>query len=839
MINLKKLIATPKKFFLDSLWFKKDNIEIDTTADNLFVISHLGQLSQVEALIEYENLIDNFLVIVYASTNIKMPQLVKEKYNRQLFKGAYLLLLPDLPNDLKAKKLFFMRRNYRQVFDAINPKSIYFLSFEGHYNLLIHYAKKSQCKVCLIEDGTATYKKELTYESSISLAKKVKNIGLKSTYLIVKIFLFFKQIRKFKSEVKRHKHFDKLYVSFPELVKEKFEAKEVERFFLHAGEVKNREHIEMIIEKYKMKSSDFIYVNQRYPIENVEFAKAIVEILDEVAKDFESKVFIKMHPKDTISLKQEFLKQIQKFSLENKIIFIEESDFLIEPTVAVLKPRAVLGLTSTALVYVPLVSVQTAVYSIALKFLNQISLKSYNRNGIKIIKEHLDILRDFKHVYIVNKNESILSLEEKSIKDKLDTKEYLDKEEVFKAIKLALLKKQYKKVYFFLEKLYPKGIESMDLKSKEMYDKAKDIEKNVLEERQIEFIKSIQIQESFSNFKEINEMISSLEYDYILKMPISILNFYIKSLEIQNQKEKLYLFLKKLSISILENDFDVDKKNQLTLVIVRELLKFGYLHDASSFYNQLSSKKNNINSEVLKKCQVFFLKYTMKYNEIIEKLGTLNSFINDKELTIIYLQSLYKLKRREEIQEVIQISQNKVQYLAQIYLDLLEKDIVDGISYLEEKVNFFDSHEQIDFGLETLLINLYLDNLMLDKVKEKFYNADNRNDIENIINLVRFESLMNQWKSVELLVESIHQESFLNIPIETLELYVLALINLQKKYKLVQVFEILLSNNHFTIKIVSQYIELLIELGDITLSKEIINTYIDEEHQRFFLKKVE
>jgi len=390
-----------------------------------------------------------------------------------------------------------------------------------------------------------------------------------------------------------------------------------------------------------------------------------------------------------------------------------------------------------------------------------------------------------------------------------------------------------------LRRLYPDGIESMNLKSKEMYDKAKAIEKNILKERRTEFIKSIEIQESFSNFKEIEEMLSSLEYDYILKMPISILNSYIKSLGIQNQKEKLYLFLKKLSISIFEDDLDIDKKNQLTLVIVRELLKFGYLHDASSFYNQLSSKKNNINSEVLKKCQVFFLKYTMKYNEIIEKLGTLNSFINDKELTIIYLQSLYKLKKREEIEEVIQISENKIQCLAQIYLNLLEKDMIDALSYLEEKVELFDSHEQMELGLETLLITLYLDNLMLDEAEKKFANTVYENNIENIINLARFESLLNNWERVESLVESIHKESFLNIPIETLELYVLALINLQKKYKLVQVFETLLSNNHFTIKIVSQYIELLIELGDITLSKEIINTYIDEEHQRFFLKKVE
>lgn len=838
-MNILKNLMHPKKIMNDSMWFKQDNVEIDITADNLFVISHLGQLSQVEALIEYENLIDNFLVIVYASTNKKMPELIKKKYNRQLFKESYLLLLPDAPNDMRSKKLLFIRRNYIQVFKAVQPKSLYVLSFEGHYNLLLSYAKQNNCKLCLIEEGTATYKKELLSESRKGLRVKFKSFGLNIIYFFVKSFLFFKQIRSIKSEVKRYKNFDKLYVSFPDLVKNKFDAKETENFFLHAGEIKNRNKIEIFILKYNMTANDFIYVNQRYPIKNQEFAKAIMIILEEISKEFKSKIFIKMHPKDTPSLKAEFIKQIQIRNIQKEIVFIEESDFLIEPTVAVLQPRAVLGLTSTALVYVPLVSKKTNVYSIALKFLNQISVKSYNQNGIGIIKEHLDILRDFNHVHILEKNESLLYFEEKNNKNNLVTEE-LDVENIIKIVKLSLVKKQYKKVYFYLEKMYPNGIESMPLDIKEFYKKAQDIEKKILIKRDSEFIENIKIQENFSNYKVIEEMMSSLEYKDLFKMPIEVLNIYIKSLHIQNKKEKLYLFLKQISMNYLLDNLDFIEKDELSIMAIREFLRFGKFSDATKMYHQILSAENQINKKVLMKITILFLEAQNKNSQILSFLKDFNTFIDDQELVVIYIKSLYILKEKDKLKEFIQMSSEKFQLLGEIYLKILNMKLIDAIFNLEEILSLFTDDEQIAFGIRSLLIDLYLQNLNLDKAREHLvlYEKYLKGDIRSILQIIKLNSLLNNWNKVELLLDDIYQENLLNMSMEIIELYLLALINLEKKYKLLHVVEFLLINNCFTVKILSQYIDALIQVDDIVKAKEIIFKYVDGEYQDFFNKKL-
>lgn len=840
--KLKKLIFHPKELIENSMWFKKDTIDIDTTANNLFIVSHLGQLSQVESLIEYENLKDNFLVIVYTNSNGEMPKILKNKYNRQLFKGSYLLLLPDTPNDVSRKKLLFMRRNYIQVFESIKPKILYVLSFEGHYNLLVSYAKQNYCKVCLIEEGTATYKKETLSELSIGLGENLKKITFNSIYFFIRSFLFFKQVKGIKSDIKRYKDFDKLYVSFPSLIGDKFNAKEIETFFLHAGEIKNIEKIKLLIEQYQMTENDFIYVNQRYTIENQEFAKSIIIILEEVVKDFKNKVFIKMHPKDTPLLKKEFIKQIQIRNIQKEIVFIEESDFLIEPTVAVLQPRAVLGLTSTALVYVPLVSPKTNVYSIASKFLNRISSKSYNKNGVKTIKEHLDILRDFSHVYILKKSESLFSAEKKNQKKNFLQNDILEVEEILKIVEFSLSQKQYKKVYFYLGQLYPDGIESMPLDIKELYTKARDIEKNILIERDNEFIENIKAQESFSNYKLIEEMISSLEYEQILfKMPIEVLEIYIKSLHIQCEKEKLYLLMQQISVKILlENDLDSVKKNQLVVIVIRELLSFGHLTDARKIYSQVIFLENKFNKKVLNKLNILLLQSEQKDKELVSLLESSNERIGDKELNIIYLNALKNLKQVKKIEEFIHVNSDKLQLLGEIYLNVLNKKSIDAISELEEVLPLLSSEEKLEFGIEALLIDLYLQNLSFEKAREYILTYENylKGDVVNINHLVKLNSLVNKWDKVELVVEEMYKETLLDMSIELIELYLMALFNLEKKYKLLQVIEFLLNHDYYTIRILSQYIDILIEIGDIQKAREAVLQYVDSEYQDFFNKKL-
>lgn len=377
--KLKKLLTRPKAFFRDSVWFSESKIEQMGNYKNLFIISHLGQLHQIESFIKYENVTDNLLVILYTNKNLKMPKLVRASADKKLFSKTYLFLLPNSPNSNRLKPLFAMNKDYKALIDYIKPQNLYMQSFENHYALLSSYAKSKDIHITLLDEGTASYKTQdlSEYYKSTSFLKKTfaKLLGIDSA------FEWFTE-------------YDNIYAAFPELLKKTFYAKNYHRFFSHALDAKVHDKTKALIQEYNITSDDFIYVNQRYAVSDQDFTNAILKILNTFAEYFNAKVFIKLHPKDTNSIKNSFNKNLANYK---NLIMIKENEFLIEPTVMEVKPRGVVGLTSTALVYAPLVSEKTKVFSIAKWFLSLIPADK-NEKGIEIIKAHHTILGQFKHV---------------------------------------------------------------------------------------------------------------------------------------------------------------------------------------------------------------------------------------------------------------------------------------------------------------------------------------------------------------------------------------------------------------------------------------------------------
>lgn len=93
--KIKKALFQPKKFFQDSMWLTTSPFYLTPPPrNNLFVISNLGQLNQVQSLIKIQKLTNNLLVILYTSKNLKMPKLVHQSANKNLF--IYLSFLEAL-----------------------------------------------------------------------------------------------------------------------------------------------------------------------------------------------------------------------------------------------------------------------------------------------------------------------------------------------------------------------------------------------------------------------------------------------------------------------------------------------------------------------------------------------------------------------------------------------------------------------------------------------------------------------------------------------------------------------------------------------------------------------
>ena len=399
MGKFRKLLKSPKQFVSDSIWFGHECIKGVHKTDNLFVISHLGQLTQIESLVIQYNLKNNYLIILYTDANIIMPSIVLKNYRKKLFTGASLLRLPPTPNNLNIIKLQYIKRNYEALLKETQPNYLYVLSFEKHYSLLSKIARDNGILLNLVDEGTATYRSPTCSDkTSYTIRETIIR------YLIDNIPLF----REIRPALKWHTEYNCIYAAFPKLLSDAFNAKQFIHFFSHDKNKSDNNRAKNIIDRYRITNKDIIYVNQRYHLGDSLFVSAILLILSHILDKYQCKVFIKMHPKDSTNALNEFKSQINNKGLNNSIICIDESDFAIEPVLSMARPKSLFGLTSTSLIYAKMISLETTAYSIAPLFIDLIKYDvDLNSTAYKSILNHLDLLKLFENVALIEKIEDI------------------------------------------------------------------------------------------------------------------------------------------------------------------------------------------------------------------------------------------------------------------------------------------------------------------------------------------------------------------------------------------------------------------------------------------------
>ncbi|MGB6824502.1 alpha-2,8-polysialyltransferase family protein [Psychrobacter sp.] len=411
----------------------KDYKQSEDSYDNLFVLTHLGQLKQMEALISSKNISNNCLVVLYSQKNLTVPKTVHDQYS-SAFKKAIFVEIPFGINKLDFPKLKKIEKYYKKIVMLSQPRSLYLNSFEGHYAVLTSIAQSQSVKIILVEEGTATYKfnlKKMTQSSkdstlSYNFVRKnfMSTVGETQSFKkLVKIYknnkelykqskIFVNQIVKdekfqknlieiigsqhVKASLVPFKEFDKAYASFPSLIKEGFGVKDVDYFLIH--EVINDESEEdarEVIEKYNITENDVLYVSQRYHLDPEQYANTVTAILTRMISG-EQTVFIKLHPKENKKIYDSF--KYLEFVSNKKFVVIEESQFLIESVIRLSKISQLVGLTSTTLVYGPLVSPTTKSISIAQKLIKMLPPTQTNIKGIETIESHLDIIKIFDNI---------------------------------------------------------------------------------------------------------------------------------------------------------------------------------------------------------------------------------------------------------------------------------------------------------------------------------------------------------------------------------------------------------------------------------------------------------
>lgn len=411
-----------------------DYLKEPKQTDNLFVITHLGQLKQMEALIVKKNLISNGLIVLYTTANFVVPQTVHDKVTKSLFDFVVFVEIPFKINQINYLKLKNVYETYVSLLEMSKPKSLYLNSFEGHYAILIDIAKQRGIKNVLVEEGTATYKLNLlnienfdTVEYRFFVSEFMNTIG--RTQVFKKIVKTKKNIKELSGQTKkllselwhskpvqqkiiRHfggvrllpafepvRKFDKIYASHPDLLDGSFDGSK-EYFF--GGLSWSDEEInfsKFIINKYQINEDDVFFLSQRYGMDANFYASAVCSILDDVVGN-DKRIFIKLHPKEDLIVWNAFRQTIHKY--QNRFWLIEESDFLIESVLSLSSVKTVIGLTSSALIYTPLLYDGVRTISIANLLIREMTASGVMKeNTLTDITEHLAIIRLFEKVEIL------------------------------------------------------------------------------------------------------------------------------------------------------------------------------------------------------------------------------------------------------------------------------------------------------------------------------------------------------------------------------------------------------------------------------------------------------
>ena len=400
---------------------------------NLFIITNFGQMNHTLGLIKSLSLDKAFLVVLYTKANFYIPQTIHDGLDEDVFEGICFVEIPMFPNRINLKLALYFKKLYSNLIDLIEPSNLYLNSFQYHYSILASIANNKKINIVLVEEGLGTYRLGgLPEEGKIkklnsSTVKDIASKSISKTHLFKKVYKRYKEAKIFvkefthfttdiynssefqaillkhfpdkevKSVLTPYLDFDVSYTSFPKVSNQIFNVKKSYFYFSHdntsLSEVKKAQNI---IDRYGIKSQDYIYLSQQYSIDDNEYVQIIVEELYKLVKDNNARVFVKLHPR------KERPKVIENFKLaelesSGKIQVIEESDFRIEGVIKEANVAGVISITSTGLVYTSVINPNCKLYSVSDVLVEKLSKKK-NARGIKMINDHTKIIKQFDNI---------------------------------------------------------------------------------------------------------------------------------------------------------------------------------------------------------------------------------------------------------------------------------------------------------------------------------------------------------------------------------------------------------------------------------------------------------
>ncbi|MGP5010401.1 alpha-2,8-polysialyltransferase family protein [Psychrobacter glacincola] len=424
-----------KKDCIDNI----NHINTINPVNNLLFIANFSQLNHVHTLVDNLKLENCYLVVLYTELNYYIPQSIHDALTENLFEQVLFLKIPTYPNRVKLNLALEFTHIYSKILNKVQPKKLFLSSFQYHYSILGSLAKSQGVEIALVEEGLGTYRLGTNPNEGVPGRLRVNNLvdaadkTIKKTQFFKKNFKRYKEIRTFIGECKKFTktlygspefqglilkyhpdknvrfmgkpflEFDESYTSFPDLTNTIFHVKESKFYFSHNDasdeEIENAKNI---INKYNVTSNDYIFLSQKFLVDDEDYANEIKRILRKFSRENKCRIFIKTHPRKESSRVVDSYFNLEMHSL-GRIKLIEESNFRIESVISLANVKGVLGITSTSLVYTSVLNPNSKVYSVAYVLTKNLMNKK-NLKGVNTISDHASMLKQFDNINFLDED---------------------------------------------------------------------------------------------------------------------------------------------------------------------------------------------------------------------------------------------------------------------------------------------------------------------------------------------------------------------------------------------------------------------------------------------------
>ncbi|RVK75418.1 hypothetical protein CN154_15050 [Sinorhizobium meliloti] len=394
----------------------------------LFVVAQIGQLKQAQELVRSLGLADVEVAILYTRKNRQMPIMVQAAVDPTIIGATHKIEIHPASNDLSAMAADFAEKAYSSLLDMVKPQRLFVCSFERHYAILCLEAKKRGIPISLFEEGTAILKnvvpgyKSFTAPTLKTSARTIYNRVWKKQPIakyvfepvaaaLYQILILPNLLAKTAWEIykspqiqerileRKHMHFlagwndfESVYSTNPEIIASLFPQSEMRE---HRPRYENHEETtvaQALIEEYAIDGNTAIFASQRFDMKPEIQIPLVLGILLHVAQSTGFRIVIKLHPRESEMVVQVYRNTIGRLGLQHDIILMEGAHVPAEYLAVNSECPAVIGISSSTLMYAPKSKPSLRSISIGRVLLADLAQAGIEDAGTRQIRDHVSIL---------------------------------------------------------------------------------------------------------------------------------------------------------------------------------------------------------------------------------------------------------------------------------------------------------------------------------------------------------------------------------------------------------------------------------------------------------------